>query len=95
MRHEAAWRARSKHGWLLAPIVFDWLTTAQSIRATQVRRGGELSLLIVSEQFLGLPRLARHRAVLDRVATSSLIPCMRLRYAPTPRRISFLTGCMQ
>ena len=34
--------------------------------------GGHFSLLIVSEQFAGLPRLARHRAVLDRVA--DLIP---------------------
>ena len=34
--------------------------------------GGHFSLLIVSEQFSGLTRLARHRAVLDRV--SDLIP---------------------
>lgn len=34
--------------------------------------GGHFSLLIVSEQFTGLTRLARHRAVLDRVA--DLIP---------------------
>ena len=34
--------------------------------------GGHFSLLIVSEQFSGLTRLARHRAVLDRVA--DLIP---------------------
>jgi BolA protein len=34
--------------------------------------GGHFSLLIVSEQFAGLTRLARHRAVLDRVA--DLIP---------------------
>ena len=34
--------------------------------------GGHFSLLIVSEQFAGLPRLARHRAVLDRVG--DLIP---------------------
>ena len=34
--------------------------------------GGHFSLLIVSEQFSGLPRLARHRAVLDRVG--DLIP---------------------
>lgn len=30
--------------------------------------GGHFSLLIVSEQFAGLTRVARHRAVLDRVA---------------------------
>ncbi len=34
--------------------------------------GGHFSLLIVAEQFAGLPRLARHRAVLDRVG--DLIP---------------------
>lgn len=34
--------------------------------------GGHFSLLIVSEQFQGLTRVARHRAVLDRVA--DLIP---------------------
>ncbi|MCC7325372.1 MAG: BolA family transcriptional regulator [Burkholderiales bacterium] len=34
--------------------------------------GGHFSLLIVSEQFAGLSRLARHRAVLDRVG--DLIP---------------------
>ena len=33
---------------------------------------GHFSLLIVSEQFAGLTRIARHRAVLDRVA--DLIP---------------------
>jgi BolA protein len=33
---------------------------------------GHFSLLIVSEQFTGLTRLARHRAVLDRVG--DLIP---------------------
>ena len=34
--------------------------------------GGHFSLLIVSQQFSGLTRLARHRAVLDRVG--DLIP---------------------
>jgi len=34
--------------------------------------GGHFSLLIVSEQFSGLSRLARHRVVLDRVG--DLIP---------------------
>lgn len=34
--------------------------------------GGHFSLLIVSEQFSGLTRVARHRAVLDRVG--DLIP---------------------
>jgi BolA protein len=34
--------------------------------------GGHFSLLIVSEQFTGLTRVARHRAVLDRVG--DLIP---------------------
>jgi BolA protein len=34
--------------------------------------GGHFSLLIVSEHFTGLSRLARHRAVLDRVG--DLIP---------------------
>jgi len=34
--------------------------------------GGHFSLLIVSEHFIGLSRLARHRAVLDRVR--DLIP---------------------
>jgi BolA protein len=34
--------------------------------------GGHFSVTIVSEHFLGLPRLARHRAVLDHVG--DLIP---------------------
>ncbi len=34
--------------------------------------GGHFSLVIVSEHFAGLPRIARHRAVLDRVG--DLIP---------------------
>jgi BolA family transcriptional regulator, general stress-responsive regulator len=34
--------------------------------------GGHFSLVIVSEQFAGLSRLARHRAVMDRVG--DLIP---------------------
>ncbi|MBS0319264.1 MAG: BolA family transcriptional regulator, partial [Proteobacteria bacterium] len=34
--------------------------------------GGHFSLLIVSEQFAGISRLARHRAVLERVG--DLIP---------------------
>ena len=34
--------------------------------------GGHFSVTIVSEQFRGLPRLARHRAILDRVG--DLIP---------------------
>lgn len=34
--------------------------------------GGHFSLLIVSEHFIGLSRLARHRAVLERVG--DLIP---------------------
>ncbi len=34
--------------------------------------GGHFSVLIVSEQFAGLTRVARHRAVLDRVG--DLIP---------------------
>ena len=33
---------------------------------------GHFSVMIVSEHFLGMPRLARHRAVLDRVG--DLIP---------------------
>ncbi len=36
--------------------------------------GGHFSLLIVSEQFSGLTRLARHRAVLDRVGDMIPLP---------------------
>ena len=47
--------------------------------------GGHFSLLIVSEQFAGLTRLARHRAVLDRVGDLIPLPVHALAiraYAP-------------
>ena len=58
----------------LAPIVFELADdSADHVgHAGAAAGGGHFSLLIVSEQFTGLTRLARHRAVLDRV--SDLIP---------------------
>ncbi len=58
----------------LAPVVLE-LADASAEHAGHAGAaggGGHSSLLIVSEQFAGLTRLARHRAVLDRVA--DLIP---------------------
>ena len=58
----------------LAPSIFELTDdSAEHVgHAGAAAGGGHFSLLIVSEQFAGLPRLARHRAVLDRVA--DLIP---------------------
>jgi BolA protein len=58
----------------LAPIVFELADdSAEHVgHAGAAAGGGHFSLLIVSEQFSGLTRLARHRAVLDRVG--DLIP---------------------
>ena len=50
---------------------------------------GHFSVTIVSEHFLGLTRLARHRAVLDRVADLIPFPVHALAidaYAPHERR---------
>ncbi len=53
----------------LAPLVFELADdSAEHVgHAGAADGGGHFSLLIVSEQFAGLTRLARHRAVLDRV----------------------------
>ncbi|MEO8344419.1 MAG: BolA family protein [Betaproteobacteria bacterium] len=58
----------------LAPVVFELADdSADHVgHAGAAAGGGHFSLLIVSEKFSGLTRLARHRAVLDRV--SDLIP---------------------
>ena len=58
----------------LAPIVFELAdeSAEHAGHAGAAAGGGHFSLLIVSNQFLGLTRIARHRAVLDRV--SDLIP---------------------
>ena len=58
----------------LAPVVFELADdSAQHVgHAGAAAGGGHFSLLIVSQQFAGLTRIARHRAVLDRVA--DLIP---------------------
>ncbi len=58
----------------LAPTVFDLADdSAEHVgHAGAARGGGHFSLLIVSEQFAGLTRIARHRTVLDRVG--DLIP---------------------
>ena len=58
----------------LAPTVLELAddSTEHAGHAGAAGGGGHFSLLIVSEQFSGLTRLARHRAVLDRVA--DLIP---------------------
>ena len=58
----------------LAPVVFelDDDSAEHAGHSGAAAGGGHFSLLIVSEQFAGLPRLARHRAVLDRVG--DLIP---------------------
>ena len=58
----------------LAPIVLELAddSAEHAGHAGAAGGGGHFSLLIVSEQFSGLTRLARHRAVLDRVA--DLIP---------------------
>jgi BolA family transcriptional regulator, general stress-responsive regulator len=51
---------------------------------------GHFSLTIVSEQFLGLTRLARHRAVLDRVGDLIPYPVHALAiqaYAPHELRL--------
>jgi len=59
---------------VLAPIVLELAddSAEHAGHAGAAGGGGHFSLLIVSEQFSGLTRLARHRAVLDRVA--DLIP---------------------
>ena len=58
----------------LAPVVLDIAddSAEHAGHAGAAAGGGHFSLLIVSEQFAGLSRLARHRAVLDRVG--DLIP---------------------
>jgi BolA family transcriptional regulator, general stress-responsive regulator len=58
----------------LSPVVFELADdSAEHIgHAGAAAGGGHFSLLIVSDQFSGLTRIARHRAVLDRV--SDLIP---------------------
>jgi BolA protein len=58
----------------LAPIVFqlDDDSAEHVGHAGAAGGGGHFSLLIVSQHFSGLTRLARHRAVLDRVG--DLIP---------------------
>ena len=45
--------------------------------------GGHFSLTIVSEHFLGMTRLARHRAVLDRVGDLIPYPVHALAIART------------
>lgn len=58
----------------LAPAVLDIAddSAEHAGHAGAAGGGGHFSLLIVSEQFAGLTRIARHRAVLDRVG--DLIP---------------------
>ena len=58
----------------LAPIVFELAdeSAEHAGHAGAAAGGAHFSLLIVSDQFSGLTRIARHRAVLDRV--SDLIP---------------------
>jgi len=58
----------------LTPVVFELAddSAEHAGHAGAAGGGGHFSLLIVSEQFSGLTRLARHRAVLDRVG--DLIP---------------------
>ena len=58
----------------LAPLVFELAddSAEHAGHAGAAAGGGHFSLLIVSEQFAGLTRLARHRAVLERVG--DLIP---------------------
>lgn len=54
----------------LAPTVLeiDDDSAAHAGHAGAAGGGGHFSLLIVSEQFAGMTRLARHQRVLDRVA---------------------------
>jgi BolA protein len=58
----------------LAPVVLELADDSAEHKghAGAAGGGGHFSLLIVSEQFTGLSRVARHRAVLDRVG--DLIP---------------------
>jgi len=58
----------------LAPVVFELDDdSAEHVgHSGAVDGGGHFSLLIVSHDFAGMTRLARHRAVLDRVG--DLIP---------------------
>jgi BolA protein len=58
----------------LSPVVFELAddSAEHAGHAGAAGGGGHFSLLIVSEQFTGLTRVARHRAVLDRVG--DLIP---------------------
>ncbi|MBS0326390.1 MAG: BolA family transcriptional regulator [Proteobacteria bacterium] len=57
-----------------APLVLEIRddSAAHAGHAGAAGGGGHFSLTIVSEQFRGLPQLARHRAILDRVG--DLIP---------------------
>ena len=58
----------------LAPVVLELAddSAEHAGHAGAAAGGAHFSLLIVSEKFTGLTRLARHRAVLDRVG--DLIP---------------------
>ena len=58
----------------LSPVVFELADdSAEHVgHAGAAGGGGHFSLLIVSHEFKGLTRIARHRAVLDRVG--DLIP---------------------
>jgi BolA protein len=58
----------------LSPIVFELAddSAEHAGHAGAAGGGGHFSLLIVSHEFKGLTRIARHRAVLDRVG--DLIP---------------------
>jgi len=59
---------------VLAPLTLDIRddSALHAGHAGAAGGGGHFSLTIVSEQFRGLPQLARHRAILDRVG--DLIP---------------------
>jgi BolA protein len=58
----------------LSPVVFELAddSAEHAGHAGAAGGGGHFSLLIVSDAFTGLTRVARHRAVLDRVG--DLIP---------------------
>lgn len=71
----------------LEPVVFELAddSAEHAGHAGAAGGGGHFSLLIVSEQFSGLTRLARHRAVLDRVGDLIPLPVHALAiraYAP-------------
>lgn len=57
----------------LEPLVLELHDdSAEHVGHPGARGGGHFSVLVVSKAFSGLPRLARHRAVLERVG--DLIP---------------------